>query len=414
MNLAFTKYILTPGMPIGEAVRLAKCELVEKGSDLTCNKLQYTLLGDPALQLATPKKEMMIDSINGQPATKNILLAAGSIVKIVGHVAQGQRIDTGFNGIVNLSVRDAQETITCRLNDTSSDGADKAFVYQDRTNYLYRGSGTITDGIFHITFAIPKDISYTDGNGLMTLFAISNDKNTSAHGKHEQFELIGSESALTDSIGPSVYCYLNSKAFKNGSKVNTTPYLIVELYDDSGINAAGSSIGHDLELIIDGDKNKTYNLNNYFEYDFGDYRSGSIGFTIPELSIGLHKLQFRAWDILNNSTTAELMFEVTNDANANDFSVVCSQNPAHTNTQFVITHNRPGCEQKVVLDVFDLGGRQLWHQTDIIVPTSDTFTIDWNLNVAGGSRLHTGLYLCRITLNDNDAKTVKLLIKSNN
>ena len=411
MNLAFTKHVLTPGMAIGEAVRLAKCELVEKSSDLTCNKLQYTLLGDPALQLNTPRQKMVVDSINGMPATQGIKLAAGSIVKITGHVELNNETDTDFNGIVTLSVRDAEETITCRLNDRSSTGADKAFVYQDRTNYLYRGSENVTEGVFHFTFAIPKDISYTDGSGLMTLYAINADKTRSAHGENESFELIGSSTALTDSIGPSVYCYLNSKNFKNGGKVNTTPYFIAELYDDSGINASGSSIGHDLELIIDGDMNQTYNLNNYFEYDFGDYRSGSIGFSIPQLSIGTHKLLFRAWDILNNSTTTELLFEVSEDAGAGEFNVTCTQNPASTNTQFVITHDRPGSELKVTLDVFDLGGRQLWRQTDTVMATNDTVTIDWNLNVAGGSRLHTGLYLCRLTLNDGDSKTVKVLIK---
>ncbi|MDO4985231.1 MAG: type IX secretion system sortase PorU [Prevotella sp.] len=411
MNLAFTKHVLTPGMAIGEAVRLAKCELVEKSSDMTCNKLQYTLLGDPALQLNTPRQKMVVDSINGMPATQGIKLAAGSIVKITGHVELNNETDTDFNGIVTLSVRDAEETITCRLNDRSSTGADKAFVYQDRTNYLYRGSENVTEGVFHFTFAIPKDISYTDGSGLMTLYAINADKTRSAHGENESFELIGSSTALTDSIGPSVYCYLNSKNFKNGGKVNTTPYFIAELYDDSGINASGSSIGHDLELIIDGDMNQTYNLNNYFEYDFGDYRSGSIGFSIPQLSIGTHKLLFRAWDILNNSTTTELLFEVSEDAGAGEFNVTCTQNPASTNTQFVITHDRPGSELKVTLDVFDLGGRQLWRQTDTVMATNDTVTIDWNLNVAGGSRLHTGLYLCRLTLNDGDSQTIKLLIK---
>lgn len=411
MNLAFTKHVLTPGMAIGEAVRLAKRELVEKSSDLTCNKLQYTLLGDPALQLNTPRQKIVVDSINGMPATQGIKLAAGSIVKITGHVELNNETDTDFNGIVTLSVRDAEETITCRLNDRSSTGADKAFVYQDRTNYLYRGSENVTEGVFHFTFAIPKDISYTDGSGLMTLYAINADKTRSAHGENESFELIGSSTALTDSIGPSVYCYLNSKNFKNGGKVNTTPYFIAELYDDSGINASGSSIGHDLELIIDGDMNQTYNLNNYFEYDFGDYRSGSIGFSIPQLSIGTHKLLFRAWDILNNSTTTELLFEVSEDAGSGEFNVTCTQNPASTNTQFVITHDRPGSELKVTLDVFDLGGRQLWRQTDTVMATNDTVTIDWNLNVAGGSRLHTGLYLCRLTLNDGDSKTVKVLIK---
>jgi hypothetical protein len=415
MNLAFTKYVLTPGISIGEAARQAKCDLVSKGSDLTCNKLQYTLLGDPALHLATPKQQIVVDSINGLSADETIKLAAGSVVQITGHIENSDEdTDTDFNGVVTLSVRDAEETITCRLNNTTSDGADEPFVYNDRTKTLYRGSDNVENGVFHVTFTIPKDISYTDGSGLMTLYAVSNDKSQTAHGENESFELIGSETALTDSIGPSIYCYLNSRSFKSGGKVNTTPYFVAELYDDSGINASGSSIGHDLELIIDGDINKTYNLNDYFEYDFGDYRSGKLGFSIPELSVGTHRLLFRAWDILNNSSTVEYSFEVSDDAGTGEFSVTCAKNPAQTNTQFVITHGRIGSELKVTLDVYDTGGRQVWRQTESVVPTNDTFTIDWNLNVAGGSRLHTGLYLCKITLNDGDSKTVKLLIKSNN
>jgi len=411
MNLAFTRYVLTPGISIGEAVRLAKCQLVSKGSDLTTNKLQYTLLGDPALQLATPKQQIVVDSINGVSADENIKLAAGSVVRVSGHIVQNDDTDTSFSGVVTLTVRDAEETITCRQNDTSE--TDEPFVYKDRTKTLYQGADSVTEGRFSITFAIPKDISYTDGSGLMTLYAVNSNKTLTAHGENESFELVGSETALTDSIGPSIYCYLNSKSFKNGDKVNPTPYFRAELYDDSGINTSGSSIGHDLELVIDGDPTKTYNLNDYFEFDFGDYRSGSLGFSIPELSVGIHKLQFRAWDILNNSSTTELVFEVTQDA-ITEFNVVCSNNPANSSTQFIITHNRMGSELKVTLDVFDTGGRQVWRQTENVVPTSDTFAIDWNLSVAGGSRLHTGLYLCRISVNDRDTKTVKLLIKSNN
>ena len=412
MNMAFTKYVLTPDISIGEAVRLAKCELVSNGSDLTPNKLQYTLLGDPALHLATPKQEIVVDSINGVAASDGVQLAAGSVVRIAGHIVNGDDTDSDFNGIVSLSVRDAEETITCRMNDTSE--TEEAFVYKDRTKTLYQGADSVANGEFHITFAIPKDISYTDGSGLMTLYAMSSDKTKTANGRNDAFELIGSQTALTDSIGPSIYCYLNSRSFKNGDKVNTTPYFVAELYDDSGINTSGSGIGHDLELIIDGEPTKTYNLNDYFEFNFGDYRSGSLGFSIPELSTGVHKLMFRAWDILNNSSVVEFAFEVAEDAGAGEFSVRCTQNPANTNTQFVITHDRMGSELKVTLDVYDMSGRQVWRQSESVIPTSDTFTIDWNLSVAGGSRLHTGLYLCRLRLNDGNSKTVKLLIKSNN
>ena len=414
MNLAFTNYVLSPGFTIGEAVRQAKCDLVSQGSDVTPNKLQYTLLGDPALRLACPAREVVIDSINGLPADSVVMLQAGTVATVKGHVAQDNTLQTGFHGVLTMTVRDAEETITCQLNDTSDDGADTPFVYQDRTKTLYHGSDSIVGGVFHMTFAVPKDISYADGSGLMTLYAINDERTLSVHGENEGFVLSGGDMIHTDSIGPSIYCYLNAKTFTNGDKVNATPYFIAELYDQSGINASGSSIGHDLELMIDGDMSRTYSLNDYFTYDFGDYRSGKVGFSLPELSGGQHRLLFRAWDVLNNSSTSELTFLVEKDLEAGDFQVSPTINPATTTTSFIITHDRIGSNLTVTLDVFDVSGRQLWKREETGIATDSSYTIDWDLRIAGGSRLQTGVYLCRFRLDGGNTKTVKLIVIGNN
>ena len=412
MNLAFTNYVLAPGNTIGEAVRLAKCDLVSQGSDTSPNKLQYTLLGDPALRLACPQAEVVIDSINGRPANDSISLPAGSVATVRGHIA-----NSPFSGVVTATIRDAEETITCRLNDESASGAEEPFVYKDHTKTIYHGSDSIVNGVFHFTFAVPKDISYTDGAGLMTLYAVSNDKATTAHGENSSFVLNGSESVKNDSIGPSVYCYLNSKSFSNGDKVNTTPYFRAELYDESGINASGSSVGHDMELVIErlgtNSLSKTYNLNDYFTYDFGDYRSGTVGFSIPELSEGQYRLQFRAWDVLNNSTTSELTFKVEKGLES-ELNVICTKNPATSETTFILTHDRIGSEISVTLDVFDLSGRQVWTHSEEGVSSDGTYSIDWDLRIDGGSRMQTGVYLCRFKLDGGATKTVKLIVLSNN
>ena len=390
MNLAFTKYVLTPGYTIGEAVRQAKCDLVSEGRDTSPNKLQYTLLGDPALKLACPTAEVVVDSINGEAVSKEIQLSAGSVATVRGHIVKNSSQDGSFNGVVTATVRDAEETITCKLNDTTGDGADEPFVYQDRTKTIYQGSDSIRNGVFRFTFAVPKDISYTDGSGLMT----------------------------NDSIGPSIYCYLNSKSFVNGGNVNTTPYFGAELYDDNGVNASGSSVGHDLELVIDGELSKTYNLNDYFSFDFGDYRRGTVGFSIPELSVGPHRLLFRAWDVLNNSSTSELTFNVVKDGGDGNFNVICTKNPATTTTSFVINHDRSSSEVDVTIDIFDMSGRQLWKCVKTGVPTDGVVVLDWDLRIGGGSRLRTGVYIYRIQLNGNGGTSGsyanKLIILGNN
>ena len=423
MNLAFTRYVLgsTDGQPnsIGEAARLAKCELVNRSSDLTPNKLQYTLLGDPALTLAAPRQEIVIDEINGQPVTDDttMQLSAGSVAKVTGHIVSGQT-DSAFNGIVTATVQDAEETIVCKLNDTSDDGAETPFVFQDRTKTIYHGSDSIRNGTFTLNFAVPKDISYSDGTGLITLYAVDNSKTREAHGQNGSIVLNGSSISRNDSIGPSIYCYLNSRSFSNGDKLNTTPYFVAELYDDDGINASGSSVGHDLELIIDGEMSKTYNLNRSFAYDFGDYRSGTVGFSIPELSYGKHHLLFRAWDVLNNSSTAELDFEVVKGLEPNCLDVRCSRDRNSGITSFIITHDRAGSELNVQLDIFDVSGRHLWQYKESGVSANDTYTLDWNQSVDGGRHLQTGVYLYRISISSDgtsqSSKAKKMIVIGNN
>ncbi|MBR5748410.1 MAG: type IX secretion system sortase PorU [Prevotella sp.] len=423
MNLTFMKYVLgTDGqghpMPIGEAVRRAKCDLVDQGRDTSPNKLQYTLLGDPALALATPQMGITIDRIGGQTVSsgESIRLAAGSVIEVSGHITGDQARAESFTGVVTATIRDAEETITCRLNNTTSEGADTAFVYQDRTKVLYHGSDSVRNGQFSFTFAVPKDISYTEGSGLMTLYAVNSSKSSEAHGLCDHFVLNGSSALANDSIGPSIYCYLNSSSFTNGGRVNATPYFVAELYDDSGINASGSSIGHDLELVIDGDMLKTYNLNNYFAYDFGDYRSGQVSFSIPELSEGKHTLMFRAWDIMNNSSTTELSFEVVKGEPGN-ITIDCKRHPGSNLATFYITHDRVGTQLDVQLDLYDASGRQLWRHQESGVSSGNVYTMDWNLSISGGRPLMTGVYIYRISVSSDGGSKVsqakKMIITGN-
>ena len=417
MNLLFTKYVLDPDFTIGEAVRQAKVDLVNDGRDTSPNKLQYTLLGDPALHLACPSPSVVIDSINGKPASSAVSLSAGSVVTLQGHVEQNQARANTFNGVVTAMVRDAEETIVCQQNDDSAEGSEVAFTYKDRTKMLYQGSDSVRNGSFRFTFAVPKDVSYADGNGLMTLYAVNNDRTMTLHGENSSFVLDAGAISQNDSIGPSIFCYLNSKSFVNGGSVNPTPFFAAELYDDSGINAAGSSVGHDLELIIDGELSRTYNLNDYFTFDFGEYRSGSVGFTIPELSEGPHKLLFRAWDVMNNSSTTELAFNVVKGGGAGDINVICTKNPASSATSFIISHDRSSTEADVVLEIFDTSGRAIYKRLEKGVATDGTMVIDWDLSVSGGSRLRTGVYIYRIQMNGNGGSASyanKLIILGNN
>ena len=60
----------------------------------------------------------------------------------------------------------------------------------------------------------------------------------------------------------------------------------------------------------------------------------------------------------------------------------------------------------VELDIFDMSGRQLWHHEESGVSTDATYTLTWNLNVDGGQRLQTGVYLYRVSVSCEGSKKV--------
>nr|WP_296025526.1 type IX secretion system sortase PorU [uncultured Prevotella sp.] len=427
MNRAFLQRVLSlkdgKPMPIGEAHRLAQNDLVlgnvigydSKGqpikeTDLTTNRLQYALLGDPAMPLNIPTQKVVVDSINGiavDGATELPVLKAGMIAKIDGHVVNGD----AFNGVVTTTVLDSKELITCRMNEST----DEAFQYYDRTKTLYNGSDSVRAGKFSFRLAVSKDINYADAPGLITLYAANHDQTVLAHGMCDAFNVGGSELAKNDSIGPSIYCYLNTPSFVNGGNVNPTPFFVAEVRDKDGINATGSGIGHDLQLIIDGDVNKTYNLNNNFTYDFGTYTSGSTYYSIPELEAGPHQLQFRAWDIQNNSSTATLTFNVVKNLKPS-FDLGVTENPAKNSTTFIINHDRASANLNIIIEVFDTSGRKLWHHAESGVSASGAYTIKWDLSTGSGT-LRTGIYLYRVQVSSDgsgyESKTKKLIVINN-
>lgn len=421
INNAYLRYVLsskdgTP-MTLGEAQRQAKNELVKLGSfngDVTVNKLQYALLGDPAIALNQPTGTVVVDSINGEKVTpdKPVSAYAGEVTRVAGHV-EGE---SSARGVATLQVLDSKQLVTGREN-PSAEVTDTAFTFYDRLKTIYSGSDSIVDGKFTASFVVPFDLNYDGGTGVINVFAVGDDRKWRAHGYSESLLLGDANSEKTDSVGPKIFCYLNSPEFVNGSQVNTAPYFVAQLSDESGINATGNGVGHNLELIIDGDANKTYDLNDNFAYDFSSYTSGSTYYNIPALEPGPHALLFRAWDTMNNCSIAKLTFNVVKSLSPTIYSVDVSKNPASTSTTFIISHSLAGCAVDVTIDVFDMSGRRLWTSSESRSQTG-VYTVDWNLTQDNGQRLQTGVYLYRVRMSaDGSAvasKAKKLVVINNN
>ena len=236
-----------------------------------------------------------------------------------------------------------------------------------------------------------------------------------AQGGYDKFFMDGTADGLSnDSLGPEIDLRLNTSDFLPGDRVNETPLLMLSLHDADGINASGSGIGHDLVAIIDNDVNQTYVLNNYYVPEPGDYTRGTVVYSLPEIPAGMHTIMVRAWDVLNNSTTVEVPFEVVKGLAPTIFNVWCTASPARTSTTFVITHNRPQTALEARVEILDFSGRLLWEHTEAGTPAENQFRITWNLTTDGGRPLGNGIYLYRVTLSAKGggrvSKTQKIVI----
>lgn len=409
MNDEFLKALLTvkngKRTTLGEANMIAKTQLATLGLDRTKNKHHYSLLGDPALALNVPLYKCVVDSINNADLARGEMptIRANGKVRVVGHISKdGEAVDD-FDGRISVMIRDNAEQLT-----TLGNSDDSPFQYIDRTKVLYSGTDSVRKGKFVVNFAVSKDINYSDKNGLVTMFAYNSDASKVANGETDRFLVGGTEEVFNDSIGPSLYCYLNSPMFVNGGNVNSTPYFVAEIRDNNGINASGAGIGHDMQLTIDNDAAMTYNLNDCFQYDFGTYTSGAVHFSIPELSEGRHTLRFRAWDILNNPSTTTLSFNVVRGLDPNYLNVTATKNPVRELTTFIVSHDRAGSPVDIDIEIFDMSGRLLHRISETAGSDIAASRLDWDGSTSDGSRLATGVYLYRARLScDGASRTTK-------
>lgn len=403
MNLCFSKYVLAAdandnAYALGDALMLAKNELVTDGgmTDKSANKLNFVLLADPALKLHRSAYTAVIDSFADASPTQCCLEAkAGEIVTVKGHIESDGILRQDFNGLLYSTVYDNEREVTCFNN---LNAADEPFKYNARDRIISMGTDSVRSGVFQFSFPVPLDINYSSENGLINLFALSENRESSASGTFADFIVGGTASGIwNDTEGPSIGLYLNSPAFQYGASVDKTPLLVIDLHDESGLNTTGNGLGHEIVLTIDGNRSKTWVLDSYYVQQEGSFTDGRIMFRIPELSEGKHMLSVRAWDTMNNSSTAYLEFKVV-DGLEPSFDIYVTESPAREHTCFVISHDRPMQNAVVSVSIINGNGEVEWGHNEIDESQTGISYIDWNLCNTAGIRVPTGLYLVRATV----------------
>lgn len=397
-------------LTLGEIMKQTKLDL---GTQI--NKLNFLLIGDPAMKLAYPEYRMRVTAINGQPVDGDPLtFQALGRVTVEGEVLRPDgQLATDFSGILNPTVMDSRTTVKTLDNNRTGN----IFTYEDYLNTLFIGNDSVRQGKFSFTFTVPKDISYSGNRGKISLYAADKASGNEAQGAFLNFKVGGTaQEAEKDTVGPEIrQLYLNDSTFTEGGQVNTTPYFVARLWDQSGVNITGSSVGHDIMLTIDNNPFLSYNLNSYYEIQPGEEGEGLIRFSIPALEQGVHTAEFKVWDVQNNSTTYTFTFEVVEGLKPFITELIATPNPAREQVEFRLYHNLPESTLQVNISVYDLAGRLVW--TTRKEGSSEGFKayiVTWNLTDRAGSRIRPGLYLYRAAVRTAGSKEAtkanKLLI----
>ncbi|MCO5233097.1 MAG: type IX secretion system sortase PorU [Chitinophagales bacterium] len=402
INERFTRYLLdaskTLDKTLGEIVTLAK-----NTTNTRENNRKFALFGDPALKLAFPKNEIVTSEVRSYDVPTDTLKSLGKIT-IKGEVRENNNLAQNFNGIVNVIVYDKMVV----QNTLSNDGSSPTYNFKSRNNILYKGRTQAKNGIFEITFIMPKDINYNYGLGKLSYYA-----------NEELWDAVGFDTTifiggLVDSIpldnkGPNVDLYIDNENFVFGGIAGKNSTLYIQLEDENGINTSGTGIGHDITAILNEEHKNPINLNSFYEGEIGNYKKGLVKYPFNNLENGRYKIQVKAWDVLNNSGDGYTEFVVEDKAELALYYVLNYPNPFTTKTQFSFEHNRPGTFLDVKIEIYSVSGKLVKTlQYDQASISRRVAGIEWDGLDGYGDKIGKGVYIYKVTVkNDLGEKAYK-------
>lgn len=396
---------------LGEIVMHTKTSLDNSaGIDRTA----FLLIGDPALKIALPPYNIVIDSINGNsPSLLIDTVKALSNVKVKAHLEDfNGNILSGYNGVATPSLYDKPKQLQT-LGQKPGNNFNHANVqpYELQKNVIYRGQSTVTNGYFSFEFIVPKDIDYSYGNGKFSLYASGSAKDGIGE---DQRVIVGgvNPQGLNDNIGPEISMFLNNENFVTGGITDETPYLIAKIKDESGINTVGNGIGHDITAIIDEKTSNPIILNEYFKNNLDSYQTGELRYQLTALEPGRHTLTLKVWDVNNNSSQEIIEFIVQEKSELTLDHVLNYPNPFTTNTEFFFEHNQCCTELDAQIQIFTVSGRLVKTiNRSIFTQGYRSEGIQWDGKDDFGDELARGVYVYRLKVRTPDGEIAEKLEK---
>ncbi|UPL49524.1 type IX secretion system sortase PorU [Hymenobacter sublimis] len=398
MAVEFFRDLFTP-LANGNMPRIGDiCQATKNAAVSGDNNRNYALLGDPSMRLAYPEQEAVVTEVNGKSASLAQLdtLKALRQVEIKGEIRRAGQRNARFAGTAQVQIFEKKSTVMTLGNEAG----DKPTPIAVRENVLYDGPATVSNGQFKLQFVVPKDINYQVGLGKISLYAADPTARTDAHG--QRFIPVGDAAQLAyrDTIPPRIQLFMdNETSFVFGGLTGTTTTLIGNLRDASGINTAGTGIGHDLTATLDGDPSKVTILNEFYTAKVDSFQAGQVKYLFKDLSPGPHELRVKAWDTWNNSAERAIEFIAAPTEKLALQHVLNYPNPFASATTFHFDHNRQGEELEVQVQIFTVSGKLVRTlQASALSSGPHVASISWDGRDEYQDQLARGVYVYRVSV----------------
>lgn len=314
------------------------------------NTLKYVLLGDPALVVSTPSElYVSLDSVNGvarEDAVLPVRALESSTVSCSVRNADGS-VAESFTGMATVSLYDKRIA-----RSTSGLASGTPFSYEEWGAKIFSGEVEVKDGRFDASFILSKEFDLSVGYGRLTAYAVGDD-GRDALGAADDVLVGGfADTDLDDDEGPVIKAWVDYQRDPDGNIVGDTPYLYAEISDEQGVNTSGQGVGHDISLVIDGDRFNALSLNDYFSYAVGSHTSGTLAYPLSIVAGSRVTLTLKACDNLNNSSAVTIEADLSGSPYA-EVSVVRSDEALG----LAISTNVPAGEARVSASVYSFDGR---------------------------------------------------------
>lgn len=372
---------------VGRAYFLTKQYIVNRENDE-----KFHLFGDPTIRLNLPVLPVSIDSINRKSTSSQIQISALSRVKVNGSVRTNDGKLNPLNGEVLLSVYDSERSTYYQ---------EMFYSVKQQGGLIFKGSASVSNGIFETEFVVPKDISYENKKG--NVVAYFSNATMDGIGYTDNIIVGGTDqTTANDNKGPEIEIFFDDTNFAGSYLVNPNFTLIAKLKDQTGLNTTGTGIGHKLEAIINDDPSNTYDLTNSFVGDLNSGgKSGVAKYSFNSMPVGDYKVKVKAWDVFNNLSTQESAFTVvSNEKGIVIRDVVNYPNPMTSTTTFTFQHNY-NLSFNVKIKIYTIAGRLIktLEQTDLL---EKFVKVDWDGRDEDGNQIGNGTYLYKLIIESSD------------